>query len=110
MDDTSELIMVPGSVIAHGFAGLVDKTMALLWGLWLLAGPGMEAFTGFLFDVVSISADQGLESNICDIGNILPEFATKLGVTAPRSFSLCTHLFKWLAVPIIFRSLAHVLH
>ena len=71
--------ILPGTSLGHGFMAVVDKMMALLWAVWLCVGPDISNVERFLLDVRSMTSDQGTESNLANVANILKFFADTLG-------------------------------
>ena len=52
---------LPPMSLAYGFYAAIDKTVALLWSLWLVAGPGEEDIRWVCYRIKSFTTDQGTE-------------------------------------------------
>jgi hypothetical protein len=53
---------------------LADKCMALMWQIWLLAGPGKEAIREWLSTIRVIVSDWGTESGIHEAPDVVDAF------------------------------------
>ena len=84
--------LLPGSTVAHGYQRVIDKVMALLWALWLVTGA-VATFLTVLFAVRSISTDQGSESLMAGMENVLEEFFKRIGVKYDPSMFPFRRLF-----------------
>ncbi|CAK0819359.1 unnamed protein product [Prorocentrum cordatum] len=92
--------LLPGVCLGHGYQGAMDKAFALLWQLWLIAGPRMETLEHVLEDCLSITTDMGHERLIADLGNCLTVFASKLGLQVSAMFASYSRLLEFcVAVP-----------
>ena len=56
--------------------------VASVWAIWLLVGPHMREVDNFCRGVVSVTVDMGTERIIGNTPNVLPAFATDLGLSA----------------------------
>ena len=95
---TIELIL-PGCMLAHGYAKGNDKLMCILWAIWLVAGLGMLEF---LEDLKSMCTDHGVESDVASKGNVLKEFCSYHKVCLPLyalgrtyTFPNCVEVPDW---------------
>ena len=79
-------LQLPGSVLGHGFMSAVDKTMAVLWAVFLSVGPMWSSIEEFLYDVRSFTSDCGVESLISDTKNIAQAFAESLNLKVSATF------------------------
>lgn len=75
MNDGSMVrITLPGSTLAYGHTDTFSKGVAMLWALWLVAGP-MEDDLRYCVDLVrSLTTDFGVEIHLLDMPDILPAF------------------------------------
>eukprot|EP00969_Alexandrium_andersonii_P241582 10667850-Alexandrium_andersonii.AAC.1 len=60
--------------LGFGHTTLVDKTMALLWQIWLIAGPAQATLEKWRASVRVIVTDWGTEAGIADAPNLIPQF------------------------------------
>ena len=65
---------LPGCAFFFQCTTAFDKTMALVWALWLVAGPDIDALRYLFSKVTGIVTDQGVESRINDAPDVLPAF------------------------------------
>lgn len=63
-------IILPGSTLAYGHTGTMGKGAALLWAIWLIAGPTADDVQWFCYNVRSFTTDFGVEMHLLD----LPDF------------------------------------
>ena len=66
-----ERLILPGSTLAYGFTDTMSKGVALLWGIWLIAGPTAEDVTWFCYHVRSMTTDFGVEMHLLDVPDIV---------------------------------------
>jgi hypothetical protein len=59
-------LVLPGVLLSHGYTTALSKASALLWQLWLVAGPDVCRFRELLEDIPCISADYGTEALLVD--------------------------------------------
>ena len=65
-DGSSVRITLPTTSLFYGLANAVNKTIAMLWGIFLVVGPVAADLRYFLSKVVAVTTDGGIE-----IGTIL---------------------------------------
>jgi len=63
-------LILPGSTLAYGHTDTISKGMALLWGIWLIAGPTTDDITWFCYNVRSFTTDFGVEMHLLDIPDV----------------------------------------
>ena len=73
-DGTFERTILPAVLLGYGLTTALDKVLALLWALWLIVGPSMVTLQVILDSVISFTTDQGTESSMLDVPDILPAF------------------------------------
>ncbi len=56
---------------AWGEGAVKDKSIALLWAIWLHAGPNEASMQAWLDSVHVITSDSGVEAGIVDVPDIL---------------------------------------
>ena len=61
VDGTSERIVLPGSTLPYGLVDAVSKSIAVLHGLWCIAGPRHDVLAYVLSKVMSVTTDFGTE-------------------------------------------------
>ena len=71
---TVERTILPAVLLGYSLTTALDKTLALLWALWLCVGPAMEIMRTVLDSVISFTTDQGTEATMLDVPDILPAF------------------------------------
>ena len=69
---------LPPVYLAHGFSTVLCKAMALLWSIWLVAGPGLDSMRAYCNSVKSMTTDWGGESNVAYLPDVLPVFMKML--------------------------------
>ena len=69
-DREMERITLPGSTLAYGFTGTMSKGVALLWAIWLVAGPSTDELRWFCTNVRSFTTDFGVEMHLLDLPDI----------------------------------------
>ena len=89
--------ILPPVCLGHGYSTALDKTMALLWSIYLICGT-MDVMEKFLQDVRSISTDFGVESRIPFTPNVLEHFASYVGLKISASFRLHQWLFPFCVI------------
>ena len=99
-------IILPGVVLHSGGMSLVDKGIALLWGIHLVVGLD-EGMLRWIFDkIVSVTTDQGVELGLLDLPDLIPAFVKRcrgasmdslIGSVVPGSklFRLAFRLTGW---------------
>ena len=93
VDGVKHTFMLPGSVLGHGHTSALDKTMALLWAIWLACGPDVESFERVVMAIICITTDQGVESYMVDVANIVDAFLVSLKLRASRLFTSMIYTF-----------------
>ena len=76
-------IVLPGVALWYGSLGVVDKAAALLWALYLVAGPDPNILRWVCWNVRSITTDMGTERLIAQMRDLVPGMFRVLG--APRA-------------------------
>jgi hypothetical protein len=79
IDDTVVTKILPGASLSYGNANSMAKTVAVLHGIWLLAGPDEETVKLFLDKVRCITTDFGTEVGTLDSPDILRAYLRRLG-------------------------------
>lgn len=72
-------VTLPGSTLAYGHTGTWDKGVALLWALWLVAGPEERDLVYVCSKVRSLTTDFGVEMHLLEIPDITKAFIAWLG-------------------------------
>jgi len=57
-------LVLPGSTLAYGHTDTLSKSVALVWALWLVAGPELEALQYACDKVRSFTTDFGVEMGL----------------------------------------------
>lgn len=78
-DGTLTRLVLPGSTLAYGHTGTIDKGVALLWAFWLVAGPTVEDLTWVFGKVTSFTTDFGVEMHLLDMPDITEAFVAWAG-------------------------------
>ena len=66
--------ILPGISMQYGFNSVLDKVIALIWALWLVAGP-LISTVAFLKDKIrSITTDYGHELDMHDVADVTDAF------------------------------------
>ena len=73
-DGSMESHTLPALSLPFGHYGLMDKTMALVWALFLCAGPQETSMRFFLNKVKSITTDFGTELKLANSPDMLRPF------------------------------------
>ena len=73
--------MLPGSVLAYGNFSALNKTMALVFAVWLLVGPFEAELRYFMDHVISITTDMGVEFGLGDQYDLVGAFMKSLNGT-----------------------------
>ena len=81
--------------LGYGHCGLVDKLMALLWQIWLMAGPKTSTMREWLDTVRGVTTDLGVEKELADAPDVLPCFMhwLRTGSVVPHLVQRGTYLF-----------------
>ena len=85
--------LLPAVSINLPMFGPIGKTMALLWQLFLMAGPTYTKMRRILKRVRAMTLDFGTESGMVDVRDILPAFFRFIGAPLPRNYEVQDHLF-----------------
>ena len=70
-DGSMERITLPGSTLAFGFTDTLSKGVALLWAIWLVAGPSADDVRWFCSLVSSLTTDGGVELHLLEVPDIV---------------------------------------
>lgn len=62
----------PGCTTPFGFHRLIDKVLALIWVIYLVAGPDQGTMEFHMSKVVSVTTDMGVEIGLASAPNLLP--------------------------------------
>ena len=65
---------LPGVSISYSHCNAVNKTVGLLWAIWLVAGPSLVSMQYFVSKVFCITTDNGVEMGILETPDILTAF------------------------------------
>ena len=74
VDGGFERIILPGTTLAYGLADTVSKAVALLWAIFLIAGPTPQALRTFCGLVSSLTTDFGVEMHLLEMPDIIDAF------------------------------------
>ena len=86
---------LPPASMGLGYCTLENRCFAVLWSLWLMAGPRMDVMEALLETVRSFTTDQGCEAGLPHMQNILPRFAAALGLSVSAQWESRASLFPW---------------
>ena len=64
-------VTLPGSTLIYGLQDLTAKTVCLVWGIWLLCGPGVVEVLYFITKTGCITTDGGTEIGTVEMWNML---------------------------------------
>ena len=84
-------LVLPGSTLAYGQTDSISKSMALIYAIWLVAGPSYAAMAYFVSKVRGVTSDYGIELLTVEIPNCLKAFLSWMD-GAP--LELCRHLVQ----------------
>ena len=73
-DGTRLRIILPGSTLAYGHTDTVAKGVALIWGIFLIAGPLEMDVRWFCSLVTSMTTDFGVEMKLLEIPDMVTAF------------------------------------
>ena len=76
--ETTRLIL-PGSTLAYGHADTISKGVALVWALWLVAGPSADDVRWFCSLVRSLTTDGGVELHLLEIPDMIDAVIERIG-------------------------------
>ena len=84
-DDSSKVFdrLLPLVLLKRSQLKAIDKIIALLWQLWLVAGPRPKNLCRLLQGVRGIVTDMGTEFAIADAPGIQGSFFNRLGLKSP---------------------------
>ena len=88
------MIVLPGLVLGHGHGSALDKTMSLLWALYLIAGPSVNSLEAIILAVAAITTDQGVERLMVDMANVVDAFLCRLGLRSSRFYRELIYTFE----------------
>jgi len=66
--------LLPLVTLGVGKLSLLDKIMAFLWTVFLIAGPTAEGVRKYCSEVYSVTTDFGVESLMCDFADVVAQF------------------------------------
>ena len=70
-DGRMERIILPGSTLAYGHCSSLDKGIALIWAIWLVAGPSEDDVRWFCSMVRSLTTDFGNEMHLLEVPDVV---------------------------------------
>ena len=73
-DHTNRRSVLPGSSLAYGCFNAVSKMVALVWAIFLIAGPTQAGIQYFVDKVLSITTDSGTEIHMVEVVDFLAAF------------------------------------
>ena len=73
-DGEPRRVVLPGCTLSYGCFNVVSKAIALVWAVWLVAGPSEEAVQFFFEKVASIVTDHGTELQLLTVPNLVKAF------------------------------------
>jgi hypothetical protein len=85
--------LLPCLQISKSFLTVAGKAFALLWQIYLCAGPSYKNLRRCLCRVRSVTSDFGVERMIASAPDILPQLRRWIGVPLPPDAREGTHLF-----------------
>ena len=91
--DGHRMRILPGTTLAHGCQGAVDKLFALLWSMWMVFGPTMAGLGHACCETRSLTSDFGTESVTGAMHNVLHVFAARLNLKVSDAFNSFGHVF-----------------
>jgi hypothetical protein len=78
-DNSVERTTLPGSTLAYGHTDAVAKTMALVWAIFLVAGPTLKVMRYFFDHITSLTTDFGVEMHLLELPDVLVAFLKWVG-------------------------------
>ena len=84
--------VLPGSTLNYGHAGSVMKTVALLWGCWLVCGPSLDSLVYLCSKVRGITTDGGIEMHTLETPDFTKAF---LAWVSGQSLHECARLIDF---------------
>ena len=73
-DNSMERLTLPGSTLAYGHTDTLSKSVALIWAIWLVAGPELDDLRWFCGNITSLTTDFGVEIHLMECPDILEAF------------------------------------
>ena len=70
-DDSMHRMTLPGSTLAYGYQDTISKGVALIWALWLMAGPSADDIRWVCSLVSSLTTDGGVELHLLEVPDIV---------------------------------------
>ena len=70
-DGSSLRMTLPGSSLAYGHTDTMNKSVALIWACWLIAGPTVDDLSWFCSNIRSLTTDFGNEIHLLEAPDIL---------------------------------------
>lgn len=83
-DGTQERVVLPGSTLAYGHTDTISKGSAMLWAIWLIAGPSTDDVLWFCAQVRSLTTDFGVEMHLLEMPDIAAAMVAWAGGTPLR--------------------------
>ena len=78
-DGSLERLVLPGSTLAYGHTDSVSKGVALVWALWLIAGPTTDDLAWVCSKIRSLTTDFGVEMHLLELPDIVQAFVAWVG-------------------------------
>ena len=103
--DAHRVSVLPGTTLAQGCQGAVDKLFALLWSMWMVFGPTMAGLGQACCETRSLTSDFGTESSIGTMHNVLHVFAARLNLKVSDAFNSFGHVFPNAVVTVSWHNL-----
>ena len=91
-DRSIRKITMPGSTLHYGHCDAINKCLAFLWAVWLVAGPGPTTVRTFVWLVRSFTTDFGIEMGIVLCPDVLDAFFAWLQGRDLNDCRLLVHL------------------
>ena len=66
----AEELILPGTSLAYGHTDSMAKSMALVWAIWLVAGPDAASMRRFCNHVISFTTDFGVEMHTLQVPDV----------------------------------------
>ena len=84
-------LILPGSTLAYGRTDAISKGVALLWAIFLVAGPTADDIGWFCDNVRSFTTDFGVEMHLLDLPDVAEAMVAWAG---GRPLYLCVPMVK----------------
>ena len=65
-----EELILPGTSLAYGHTDSMAKSIALVWAIWLVAGPDAASLRRFCDHVISLTTDFGVEMHTLQVPDV----------------------------------------